>query len=571
MLNRKKVFSLSLLMLFILGVVAHSSAFDPATFDRYLDEEVQLGTYYVTLVDYATTKTDYLIVGENVFFPAGEYISAGDGNTAVATGTSYVDLSKSCILGDYASDIATWADFAFLQKSYSTTEVETGDTACGAGNITDPSLSAGQTTTYISAIADFTDASADGGTDIETVSWTANIFNDIDGDGTDDTATVPEEDYIPCTKDVYIYFSGMIDSSDVDTSTFLTVYVSFYIDQSTNYNVEIRLAGGDGDASAYSTHWTYAGVGSARLTVYEAEDDAFATVISLAELISDDANDDPSIAGIDYVKIMLHADDNYGSGDADTVKGYVYNLALFDEPPAITDNTPSTDIDDDLTGGESNTVEGDATYLSSHNILNPYWVAAATNSISSLVYLDTDVYHGMTLTNAWHQIYFAGTACLMPESYGNSPGVADGGNYRSTGMTFNFNPRQISDPDWMKELSSTWVASYSTAALYITTDEDQFNGDPKEFHLDVIEANVEGVDETDAFVSALVNQGDDTDVSLYAWSTAPTAGIQEILFKYYNTVGAGWSIGGIVGFVSGNLLLFGIAAAVLIFLRMRKK
>ena len=62
----------------------------------------------------------------------------------------------------------------------------------------------------------------------------------------------------------------------------------------------------------------------------------------------------------------------------------------------------------------------------------------------------------------------------------------------------------------------------------------------------------------DDLVSALVNQADDTDVAIYTWSSAPTTGIINFQYSYYCIDEAGGlSVEGIIGFVSGNILILG--------------
>ena len=573
-MNNKKLIGLSfLIVLGLSGLLAIPGAL--AATDRPLMERVQLGTYSITCVDSHTTKYDYMLVGKQIYFPCMEYIDSGDGETAVNTATSYVDLSKSCILGDYASEHGLWNDYAFIQDTFSGTETEAGDTACGSGNITDPSLSAGSTSTYISCEADFANAAADGGTAAESVTWAAEVWRDLDDDGTDDTSTVPEEDYIVCTKDVYIYYCLKVDASDTDTTAFFSVSVFFYVDASTTYEVEIVVAGGDGAAAAYAADWDYSGTSKVVLTYQEAENEAVAGVISLAEVISDDG-ESPAIAGIDYTEVCLSADDNYGAGDTDTVTGYLYNLAIFDEPPAINDNDPATDLDDTMTNGNEDTAIGDATYYASHNILIPYTASAADTDWDTLIYLDSDIYDGrfapdQELTNVWHQIYFAGTAEMLPKVYSTSINPGVDGTTRNVDMLFDFNQRRISDAT--ETLSSTWAPSFSTADVYITTDEDVFRGDAKEFHLDIIDFYVEGVKETDDAVSNLVNTADDTDTSLFQWSTAPSTGEKTVQLSYYCSL---IDVGSLINFdwvppiISGNLLLIGIGIAVFWFIKRRR-
>jgi len=497
-----------------------------------LKDRVELTSYSYTAVDVNSAPSDYMIDGKLLYTTMSEKIYAGDGETSAGSGTSYLDLSQSCLLGDYANrlgsafDISSWSDFAFVQPTYSTSETEAGDTA--ADSITDPSLSAGDTDTYISATVDWTTASVDAGTASETVYWDAEVWYDGDGDGTDDSSTTPAEDYIPFTKNVYIYAVMKIDCSDIDKQVTFTLSPHFYVDAATTYAVDITLIGGSGGASSYTHEWVYTGATSAQVKFYEAEDDWVVVLIDLAELISDDTDSSPNIAGLDYIRFKLVASDDYGDNSSDTVTAYLRNFCIFNDIPALTDRSASTRFD--INGDTTNTATGDASYYTSHDILQPYTAAATDNAWNSKIYLDNDIVSGTQLLLNWHQITFAGKAWLDPSEISVNTQLGQPPNKRDVSLTFDFNQLRISDND---EISSTFAPSYGTAAFYITTDKDDFYSDAKDFDEDIISAEVSGVDVTDDFKTALANVDDDTDVALYTWSSTPTNGKVEVKYSYW--------------------------------------
>ena len=524
----KKILVFTISVLFLLGMISAVPTF-AASEDVPLNDMVRLTTYYTTAVNYDASKTDYMLYQNQWFSTMGESIWADYGETAAGTGTSYVDLASSCMIGDYAGETLTWGDYAFIESTYAAAVTATGDSAWVVGtNCTAPSLSAGATATYIS-LQMAGDASSDGGSTAEAVTWTGNIHDDIDNDGVDDSATVFEEDYLKCSANVFLYYCIKVVSSDVDVATSFWVQVSFYVDQSTTYDVKIEVNGGSDVANSYVSDWTYTGANAAELDYFEAEGHAIAGFISIAELISDDSDSTPNIAGVDYVKAGITAVDNYGDGSSDTINGYIYNLCLLDEEPALTDNDPSQTVD--WTGGADNAAVGDATYYVSSDCLFPYVVAASANAYNSYVYLDADFDSGDTLLQNWHHIKFLGTAKLDYSSDSSiTTSMGEPPNKRVVDLNYNFNQLRISDGD---EITSSFAPAYSAAAFYITTDQDDFWSPEKQYDEDLIYAEVAGVEKTEDFEQALANVADNTHVAFYTWSTAPSAGIQNVHYEYY--------------------------------------
>lgn len=303
----KKIIVPFLLALFVFGMIAVIPT-NAAITGLRLQEQISLTGFSLTAVDSSASSTDYMLVDHYFYTPMGETIWSKDGETSAGTGTSYISLEDSCIIGEYASEPMSWSDFAYIKSSFSATEAEGGDTACGSGNITDVSLSAGSTSSYISGSADFADAFNDGGTAAETVTWTSDCWSDQDSDGTDDSASVPEEDYVHFTKNVYIYYCLKVDGSATDVACSFAIQLGFYVDASTTYDVKIEVNGGSDAASSYTSDWTYTGATSAELDYFECEGHAIAGILDLSELIADDSDSSPVIAGLDWWKVIITAE-----------------------------------------------------------------------------------------------------------------------------------------------------------------------------------------------------------------------------------------------------------------------
>ena len=531
-----------------------------------LQDHISLTGYYNTAVDSTVDVNDYMLVGNYWYSSMGEAIWASDGETSAGTGTSYISLEDSCILGDYASEPNSWADYAYLKSSYGATVTKVGgDLAWVVGtNCTAPSLSAGSTSSYIS-LQMAGDASGTGGT-AEEITFTADCWSDVDGDGVDDSATVPEEDYIAFTSNVYVYGVAMVDASDVDKDASGYIKLGFYVDSSTTYDMRIEFQGGEVAAdSTYVASWTYTGATATELDHFEAEAEAIAFLVDLSDAISDDTDSSPVIAGLDWIKLGIYAEDAYGDGSSDTIDFYVYNLAIFDEIPALTDNDPSTDYDINQAANQATT--GDATYYLSHNVLQPYVAAATDNDWVTKVYFDRDFKNGDRLFNQWRHIKFMGTAKKDPSSGSVSTERGTPPNVRECNYVFNFNQLRISDGD---DLSSTFTPTYTAQLFKIKTENDDFYSAEKEYDDDIISASVKGVDKTDTFISALANQNDNTWVTLFTFAAVDTSGNTEIAYSYYTEETPDdlqepivWPTFGVprnIGFIIGGIALLGVIA-----------
>ena len=64
-----------------------------------LKDRVQFGTYSYSACDSSLDTDDYMIVGTHWYSTMGETIWCSDGETSAGVGTSYLDLSGSCIIG----------------------------------------------------------------------------------------------------------------------------------------------------------------------------------------------------------------------------------------------------------------------------------------------------------------------------------------------------------------------------------------------------------------------------------------------------------------------------------------
>ena len=197
-MNKKKMsfYGFLLLSLFFLGM-----CFVPtmANVGVPLQDHISLTGYAYTAADVTVDKDDYMLVDRFWYSSMGESIWSSDGETSAGSGTSYLSLEDSCIIGDYGSYPLSWADFSYVKASYSATEAEIytceydclkgGDTA--ADGVTDPAFSSDPLgASYISCAGTFETAATDGGSAAETITWTAEAWRDLDGDGTDDSSTV---------------------------------------------------------------------------------------------------------------------------------------------------------------------------------------------------------------------------------------------------------------------------------------------------------------------------------------------------------------------------------------------
>jgi len=239
---------------------------------------------------------------------------------------------------------------------------------------------------------------------------------------------------------------------------------------------------------------------------------------------------------LDWIKLGITAADNYGDGSSDTVDFYVYNLAILDNIPAITDNEPSTDVD--INQGDNIATYGDDTYYLSHNQLQPVISAATNNEYNTKVYLDKDFPNGGYLLNTWRHITFAGTAKIDADPARSSVSWLErtGPDYvKHVDLWFNFN--QMRHSDSTKNIASTFAPSYTAQYFKIKTDDNVFYSPEKSYDEDINNAYVDDVKKQEDFASALANQNDNTWVNLYTYSSVKTEGASHISYDLTTEVG----------------------------------
>ena len=576
-MNNRNKYALVLLALglFFGSVIASTStmaANDAIIFP--LDEHISLGTYVNTAVSELVDKDDYMLNGYYYYTTMGETLWAYQGESSAGSGTSYIDLGASCLIGDYGSYPMSWADFSYIKSSYSSTVTATGDSAWVVGtNCTAPSLSAGATSSYIS-LQMGGDASSDAGSTAENIVWTADCWSDVDSDGTDDSATVPEEDFVHFPSTTYIYGAAMVDSSDNDVATYGYITLGFYVDSSTTYDVTIKLNGGSDAASNYVSSWTYTGATAATLDFYEAEGNVVVFLIDLADLISDDTDSSPVVSGIDWVKLGINAADDYSTTTA-TIDFYLYNLCVLDELPAITDNDYGQ-TSPDWNGAANNAAIGDGTYYMNHDILLPYIAAATNNAFTGYVYVEDDLLSGARLNNLWRHVCFKGTS-MMKGRITNTDHVRSGPPYEwHYYVTYDFNQYRISDG---KLITSTYQPSYSSQVFKIKTDDNVFYSPENSYDKDWLYANVKGINELDSFKSALKSQADATWVTMYTFGSVDSSGQMNMEWGYKaslqpSLVGGGeeeFNIPAMTPAAWGVVGAIGLAVIILAVIRRRRK
>ena len=91
---------------------------DISSFSVPLNDEITLPSYSFTAVSDNVDIDDYMLDGKQLYFPFDEYLEAGDGKTGGASGTSYISLEESTLLGDYASESESWSEYAFIETTY---------------------------------------------------------------------------------------------------------------------------------------------------------------------------------------------------------------------------------------------------------------------------------------------------------------------------------------------------------------------------------------------------------------------------------------------------------------------
>jgi len=586
-----------LLSVFLLGFIPQTQAKMVVT-DIPLEDYISLGTYYYTAVNENVDKDDYMLInyedGTQWFSSMGETIFSKDGETSAGTGTSYVDLSASCLMGDYASYPYSWADFAYLKSSFSSSVTKvSGDSAWTVGtNCTAPSLSAGPTTAYIKMQMAGTANALTGNN--EEINFISEVWHDIDGDGVDDSASVAEEDYIPLQSTTYLYGTAMVDASDTDKDAHGYIIVAFYVDSSTNYLLRINFEGGEtASDSTYVADWVTdsdgteagTGTGATKLDFFECEGQAVTFLIDIADMISDDATDSPVISGIDWWKMGIYAEDAYGDDTSDTIDFYVYNLAVVDEIPALTDNDASSTWD--INQGDNIAIYGEDDYFLTHDCLQPVVSADTANTFNNKVYFDADFKNGDMLCNQWRHIKVMGEAkklMNMEESYVRT-GVGTAPNRRDCYYTFDFNQMRIHESR-EEELSTTYQPSYSSQIFKIRTDNDDFYSPENEYDQDLVEQingewaiTVKGINKYETFQQNLANQADNTWVSIYTFGSTDSEGTFVLKYSYQTQdsgtaeggqivlpIGAGISIGttALVGFLT-------VISIALIYIKKKRK
>lgn len=534
-MNKRLKFGIAtfFLALFFMGLVPLSQA---SVVNVPLQDHLSLITYSYTAADNTVTKTDFMLDGHYWYSSMGESVWSNNGESSAGVGTSYLDLGLSALKGDYAGYPYSWSDFAYLTSSFGSTVTKvSGDSAWTVGtNCSFPSLSAGATSSYIrmqmaGAANALTGAN-------EEITFTAETWHDYDGDNVDDSATVTSEDFIPFTQNTYIFGTAMVDASDIDKDAHGYIQLGLYVDSSTTYDLRIEFQGGEIAAdSSYVASWNYTDEGTAYdsiLSFYEAEGEKVSFLIDLADLISDDTDSTPVISGLDFWKMGIYAEDAYGDDDADTIDFYVYNLAILDEIPCITDNDAASDWD--INQAANIAIYGEDDYYLSHDSLQPVVSAATDNEFNTYIYLDKDFDNGDYLFNNWRHVTFAGTGKLEASAGDINTALGTGKNRRDVQLTFNHNQMRIYEGR-TRELSSTYTPTISTQAFVIKTDNDDFYSSEGEYDQDLIEDTIwiDGKDEYQTFVQALANVNDNTWVTLKTFGAVDTDGETNLEYSYY--------------------------------------
>ncbi len=401
-------------------------------------------------------------------------------------------------------------------ESYSLTE---GDATSPNPTVSGPSASESNTK------IDFSMTTASG---INTTNLVTSRFyakEDLDGDGVFNEAGLGEKHYWRSVSSTTIlYFNIQFNTLAADTGYVYLRYV--FKTTSGTYNVTVQFNSGSGD-----TAWSNLGSSSDSLATWNIYDVVsgvtIAEMIPMADLLTDDIGDSPSIQGLDQIELGL-----YNPGNASTtISITVRNLAFFDSSTlvGITDNT---DGDSDYDYANANGVPENI--WDDTDLLVTKITEGATESFDYTVPLEDNIVDGSELAIEFRKIKFTGEAVLTPRDI-DVQSESSGNNYLVT-VSFVFYTLELNDIKTSARLP-TWSNFYHN--LTIETD---YLADTTDLDLNFKSYVIDNLDKLDTFQTIFIGHSDSDEVQFDITDPSSTTGAsQSIEYSFLSPVSISYS------------------------------
>jgi len=418
----------------------------------------------LTLFDSDYNSKDYAIVSGNQLNL--DKIITG---LVIPKEDAFVDLSETTLVSDPAIDSASDFYPSFINNTFNSAVESTP-----ADVLVSAQLSGAYADTRMDANVVFNTSG------VETATWYSYLASDENGDGDyEDAADRHYRTSIGKSGQI-LYWNVMADWNDTDADNYVKTTWSFKTTGASDYDFEIIQRDGNGDAA-----WSNidsSGENTITLTLYDTDGVAIALMAGMDELLQMDLGDNPVISGLNEIIIEVGTDNA-----AMEVDVRVNNFAVFNDFPAITDNSDNDD-DWDLDGEVGGLMIG---VHDDNDFLITAITEDTTDTYSSQVPLYTDIeVSPYTMPQDAKRITFSGNLYFYPQEW-SSVSVAQGGYYETT-ESWSFDTTTLDDLQ-----TTANVLTFTDVYYNMTLTEDLLVDEWDSFEDSLLSFEFEGTDKVE--------------------------------------------------------------------------